>query len=468
MSGTAVLLCSGTGLAGRIADAVLVDDLCTRPAAAAAALREAGATRAVLGLCDRQPSSELLHALRAAGAVPFGIEAAVLGTRSPAEAGLLVAALRAKLDALATEDRGRPMLVGGGLSRRSLLRLSPAVTRTPVAVVDEAECVGSDRCGLCGNACPVGAIDLRGSVPVVDEVACDACGRCVPRCPRGAVRLAGASTAQLEAQLDVLVPAVPGVVIACRSADVDAPDGWPVVRLPTLGLVSAGWFLQLAARGASVRLAPCAEECLGEARDAERFAADVVHAAGDPRGGPELRLRLDEPRASADAVRLLARPERPFLLVDDASPLGVLELLPGRCTVCGACATACPTDALVLETDRAAVALRHDPAACVACGRCAEVCPEGSLRVTRAVDSERLRRGPFELAVAEVEACAVCGDDLPPLPMRLRLRDLLPGVAAATPLELCAACAAARPAYDRTSSSDTRGMRDGREGNGGG
>jgi len=150
-------------------------------------------------------------------------------------------------------------------------------------------------------------------------------------------------------------------------------------------------------------------------------------------------------------------------VVEDASsPLGVLAIAPELCTLCGACAIACPTSALQLRRDAAGVVLCHEPSACVACGRCAVECPEDALSVTRAVDIARLNRGSLELIRAQVEPCAACGVELPPLPLRRRLRVLLPSMADA-PLDLCAECAA-RSAYDQSHLSTERKLTWARQG----
>lgn len=466
MSATAILVCSGTGLSVDAVDGaevVAVDDLCSRPDAAAAALRELGATRVVLGLCDRTASSDLVHALRKAGASPFGIEAVVVGGRDPAASRLLIAALRARLDALAPDDNGKAVLATNGFSRRALFQIVPAVTHAPVAMVDEGACVGSARCGLCAEACPERAIGVAGPQPVVDDRTCTACGRCVPACPHDALRLAGSSTAQIEAQLERLLPTAPGIVFACRSADIEAPPGWPVVELPTLGLVSPGWLLQLRARGVEVQLAPCGGPCCAGAREPEAFADRMLNAIGEPQRTGEAPLHLAEPLATVAAVRRLAPRHATFVLEDDASPLGRVELAVSRCTLCGACANACPTSALQLSEGGGEIVLCHEPSACVACGRCVGACPEDALAVTRAVDMARLNRGTLQLVGAKVEPCAACGRELPPLPLRRRLRALLPSMADA-PLDLCAGCAARRQAYDQSDLATERKLKWERQG----
>jgi ferredoxin len=443
MSDTAVLVCSDCGLASlRGARFAAVEHLCTRPRAAAAAFRGLEARRVVLAVCEQRDYEEHLTALRAAGVDPFGVERVVIGSRPPDEARRLIRAAVAKLDALPAGETGKPSAVRGALSRRALFSLASIVAESPVAVIDEAACLGSRRCGLCASACPEPAIQGSLGVPTVDATTCTACGACVPGCPTAALRLAGSSVAQIEAQLGELVPGVDGIVFACASARTTAPPGWALIELPTLALLTPGWVLQVRARGAEVKLEPCGGPCCA---GASQVAALAARFAGmpPPEQLAEPPITLREPHATADGVTRLAAMTATDVVQSGASPLGMLAFDDTRCTLCSACASACPTRALRFEETAAANALIHDPAACVACGRCAEICPEQAIGVRRGIDVERLRRGATELLRAGRERCGVCGTELPPRPLRRRVNELLGQPEA--PLGLCSLCAASLP-----------------------
>jgi ferredoxin len=441
MSGGAVLLCTHAGVAPP-PGATLVERLCERPAAAATALRETGATRVVLGLCEQQPSPALLAELRRAGAEPFGVAPVDLAGRAPADALALIAGAQARLDALAPDERGRPVLTDGRVSRRALFSFAAAIAHAPVAVVDEGRCAGTARCGGCVESCPVDAIAATTPVPTVDPGACTACGRCIPACPRGALRLSGAATEQIEAQLDRLVQAFRGVVFACASAGAEAPAGWALVELPTLALVTPGWLLQLHTRGVEVELAPCGDACCSGVAAVEACARRVLEQAGEPAARTVGQLRLREPDASAGAIRALATPGATAVIADDAAALGLVDVDPERCTLCSACETACPAQALRLdESASAGSVLRFSAGRCVACGRCASACPEGAIEVRRGLDFARLLQGEVDLVRAAAERCGSCGRPLAPAAMRRRLHELL-GRDEDSALDLCAPCAA--------------------------
>ena len=380
-------------------------------------------------------------------AEPFGIAPVDLHGRPPAEAERLLAAAASRLDALADGERGRPTLNTGAVSRRTLLSPGGAVTSAPAAMLDERACAGTSRCGLCLDTCPASAIAAGSRVPMIDVNACTGCGRCVPRCPHGALHLSGTSTGQVEAQLAELATGFDGVVLVCAAAEAEVPAGWALVELPTLALVTVGWLLQLHARGLDVALAPCDGPCCAGARAVEELAGRVLERAAVPPRMPPGEIRLGEPAATAEALRLLSTETAAGAIPAAAAPLGLLTLSEERCTLCSACATACPTGALSFDETTEDTLLTFAAAHCVGCGRCVAACPEQALAVERGIDLERLVRGTVELVRDARERCSACGAELPPRPMRRRLRELVPRYADA-PLELCAGCAARAPASE--------------------
>ncbi len=366
--GTVILLCSdlaGDGLdlgdlEGALGDrlpevtVVVVEHLCERPAAAAPALRTAGAARAVIGVCRRRvPEAELRGRIRSGGSSSCDVDVVrVPRTRGVAAAATALAAAAARLALMPSGEPSRAVPTPGGFSRAALFRLAPAVSLLPVAAVDAERCIGVSRCGLCVEACPAHAISSRDDTATVVSSACETCGRCVPACPVGAVHIAGATRSQLQVQLAALLagPSPAGVLFACAGAvesldDEPALDDWAVVELPALAVATPGWVLQTLAGGAPrVHLRPCAGECCSPWREGgaslelcrallpAALAGRVTAGARAPSarvlaGAPPVgvhRLELAEPQATTLALRSLGVDD--LVVEHPAAPLGLVDV----------------------------------------------------------------------------------------------------------------------------------------------
>lgn len=442
MSPTAVLVCSGAGIESASAGetTVFIDDLCNSPAAAGQALKKLGATRAVLGLCgEARAPHGLRSALRSAGAEPFGVEAIALsGAANPH--GLLAAA-EAKLARLSADEPGKPVLSTRPLDRRALFSRNALLDYRPVAVVDEQLCVGSARCGLCADACPTDAIEQGEGYPQIDATACTACATCILRCPTGAIHLSGAAPAQVAAQLEQLLEFADGIVLACANAEgAAAPQGWALLTLPTLALVTVGWILQIRTRGRQVRLLGCGGPCCSAAAGTEAFAQRILADQRWPRPGEATGVPLSEPTATVEACERISTTSESASIEGKESPLGLVELDADRCTLCGVCALSCPTRALQLDESEDRTTLRYEHGTCTGCEQCVRRCPENALGLRRAISPSLLAQGRVSLLGAPHEACTGCGAALPPAPLRRRVGELLPDMAGSH-LNMCATCA---------------------------
>ncbi len=420
------------------AGVTVVEHLCEDPYAALAAVRRAGADRVVLGLCERLPDARYRRILVEGGVHAFGVEAVVLSGHDGASRAALLAGAAARLALLPAEEPGRTGGGSGSVSRRAFLTLHRAPAVEPIAVVDPELCVGAGRCGLCAHVCPERAVDISGARPAVRAAACTACARCVRECPVGAIHISGASPAQIEAQLEALVPAFARITIACRLAGATVPAGSALIELPSLGIVTPGWLLGLRARGVEVTVVPCCGPCCAHIPATLAWAARIEPGPADHQSAGLVRLR--EPQATVEA---LARTRDGDLrLESDASPLGVLQVDTDACSLCGACAHSCPTEAIAFAEEGATASLTFDARSCTGCGLCVRDCPEDALSVRREIDVRRLRRGAVTVASAPLGACEDCGDLLPPRPVRRRVAERL-GWTDDT-VELCARCATQR------------------------
>jgi len=468
--------------------AVVVRDLCS--------LRElpGGVQRTVLGVCPNGPSrADVQTAARRSRLDPFAVEsvdlarASALGNpaRRVERAAASLTARAAGLTELrpSKPDSLRMRLPEGRVSRRSLLSLG-AVTYQPVAAIDPATCVGTERCGLCVALCRFAAIAPTRPQPTVAKDACTACAACVSGCPVDAIALPGADLARFEAELAVLCrDLLAGLLVSCGGWSPNVSPGDTVellsLAVPCLSIVTPGWILQALAGGApAVLLAGCGDACTAGSTERIRrhvaYCREVLTVLGveeassrvrlhvqgaedtadlfsiplsDPLTTDRERVRLVEPWATADGLLRIAGDTGATRTVS-GGPLGVVSVETDGCTLCGSCVAACPTTAVGLETGPVVTTLTFDPSRCVACGNCAEICPEHVIMVERGTDLETLRAGRRTLKAGPIMRCRMCGRTIAPAAMIERIRALLPNESdelLATMTELCNNCRALTP-----------------------
>lgn len=318
---------------------------------------------------------------------------------------------------------------------------------------------GNYACGLCQEACPVGAIVLADGQPVLHGE-CIGCGRCAAACPSGAIEAEGFA-----------LSAVPGataeeVCVDCWRVPFEAsPAG--ALRVPCLGGVSAGWLTALAERagdrpihlldrghctdcpaGAAVAelrttvtevrtqlfqcgqpldalpaittlptplpLAPAIPGSDAEIRIGRR--AFFRNLAGGIARGAEAVTRSAQ--ADDDAIVVLREPAQPVDRMRTVTALAAIarrhgrelpgQVLPqislGECSGHGICARVCPTGALQHKETAGHAELSFNATRCIACGQCARTCPDRAIRV----QPEGGRSAYEVLARWEAKTCASC------------------------------------------------------------
>ncbi len=99
------------------------------------------------------------------------------------------------------------------------------------------------------------------------------------------------------------------------------------------------------------------------------------------------------------------------------TPIEVDELYRGKpvidpqlCVGCGACATACPPQAISVEDEGGEKVWRLFCGRCIFCARCQEVCPVGAITLSREFELASRSRNDLVSEVRLAQArCGVCG-----------------------------------------------------------
>lgn len=120
----------------------------------------------------------------------------------------------------------------------------------------------------------------------------------------------------------------------------------------------------------------------------------------------------DEKRAMAfwalDHLHAHAPQQRPVITLPAGAPFGAAEVSEKACTLCLACVSACPGQALQDGYDRPE--LRFIESNCLQCGMCTRVCPEDAIWISpRFLFDAEARRQPRVLYQEQPFECVSCG-----------------------------------------------------------
>ncbi len=111
--------------------------------------------------------------------------------------------------------------------------------------------------------------------------------------------------------------------------------------------------------------------------------------------------------------------------LDPGAPFGAVVLDGDACTLCLACVSACPVQALTDNPDRPM--LRFTESLCVQCGLCAETCPEDAITLAPRIDIAAWDAPRRVLREEEPFCCTRCGKAFGSASTIARVREKLTG-----------------------------------------
>lgn len=320
---------------------------------------------------------------------------------------------------------------------------------------------GAGGCRRCIDACPALAISSAGDKVSVDSNLCQGCGLCAMTCPSGAMRYAYPRPADSLGALQSAIAAWRGKAadaptVAFFSAEnpraQDIPDSPRLLPAAVEEAAAAGletWLCMLAfgASGVAVfadnpRLARLAREQADVAcaiTGALGFR-DAVHVYEDP---AEMRAQEEPPLvpsasflpdddkrtmffAALDHLLQAASESPEPAALPAGAPFGEIVVNEDACTLCMACAGACPASAVRAAGDLPRLNFVEEN--CLQCGLCEKACPEDAISLRpRLVFDPASRRRTRVLNEDQPVTCLACNKPFAGARMIRRIEEKLQG-----------------------------------------
>lgn len=320
-------------------------------------------------------------------------------------------------------------------------------------------------CTKCLDNCPIGAVTPDGAKVAFNTNICEGCGSCASVCPTGAASYKYPSFEDLIGQLSAMTTAyvkagdktgsqAPQLLIHNRengSALIEAlarfGDGLPAHVLPfdmhqvtiadhifmTYALASGvAKITILAHRAMADELTPLAHETALANHFANALFEDGASRietiiTDDPDELAAALWQQDKPAPPATTRMTTSGEKRQILRLATAAlqeqstyegetfplpqgaPYGKVNVNPAACTLCLACVSACPTNALGDHPDKPQLTFIEN--ACVQCGLCRKTCPESAISLEPRYHLTKQALTPVVLHEEEPFHCIRCNKE---------------------------------------------------------
>ncbi|MCE4599784.1 MAG: 4Fe-4S binding protein [Desulfurococcales archaeon] len=320
-------------------------------------------------------------------------------------------------------------------------------------------------CSICVDLCPYYA--LKGKPPSVVVDACTSCGLCLHVCPVEALSMPRTTVDGVEYYASIISRSLDagGLVLIVSLRDLGElyevehdKLRSPLLVFPVDSIVEVTPYMlaRLGLKGLypviyapslkriEPRMADVLEEIasIGLAYVAEALNEVVVKT------GSVLKPKEDLPGDPRRYVRELVHLTMGEALLSIPAS-GVVYVDGDKCTLCGACVTPCPTNALEVKGDEGVKLLfKYDN--CIACKVCEKSCPEDAITVKW--EAKRGLKGMVvEEAYSDIARCISCGAPIGSVKLvekveaRLKERGVVGSVLES--IRLCNSCKAKRVSF---------------------
>ena len=332
-------------------------------------------------------------------------------------------------------------------------------------------------CNKCLDLCPTGAITDAGDIVAIDTGICGGCGFCHAVCPTGAISYQYPQRTDLLNSVQNLIATYvnaggkdPAILFYSEpfGAELIAAmarfgRGLPanvipvVLHAPTLpGHVEMSAVLASGANQIMFLTDPKSTESIEGLKQEIKLTEEILTGFGLNSGKRILLINESDPSAVESVIwenhqeknlvhsnfqlvgtkrdivhlafaKLLEQSElKPDIIpLSDLSPYGKVEINESACTLCMACASACPSSAIVDTPGEPK--LRFVEAACVQCKICVNTCPESALSLVPQLNLTVESKQPVTLKEEEPFNCIECGTPFATKSSITKISDMLAG-----------------------------------------
>lgn len=302
--------------------------------------------------------------------------------------------------------------------------------------------VGVEACRQCIDHCPTEAIISIGEEISVSPNLCQGGGVCATVCPTGAIRYTYPSREDSLKRLNTMLetylhnggqePHVAIVAEEDRDSVGELPANYLVLIVEELASVGLEvWMMALSIGARRIHLLkpwPLPGKVEEALTDQLQVADEVLKGLGYPAGMvsfynentsetvmPEIAVSslpaLTEKRSFAyfaiDHLYRQAEAPADLVTLGFGSPFGRIQVNKADCTLCLACTSVCPSQAIGAGEGRPQLIFHESK--CVQCGMCAEACPEKAITLEpRLITNPDLRRRGEVINEDEPFCCIQC------------------------------------------------------------
>lgn len=315
-------------------------------------------------------------------------------------------------------------------------------------------------CSKCLDLCPAGAIGEEGDGIIIDDGICGGCGSCHSSCPTGAISYTYPQRSDFIRKAQLLIDTYlelggekPEILIHDEQygneiirAIARHGGGLPANLLPLavhsiamVGHVEMGALIASGAQQVFLLADPRKQEEFGGLEE-ETALLEIILEGMQEETGTRLHLLVDpdpeviekqlrqsaslpnmeknafDPvgskrdiaRSTFSALRAATTSEIEVIALPDTAPYGLIDINQDSCTLCMACVSACPADAMMDTPGEPR--LRFIESSCVQCGLCVKTCPEKALSTNARLNMSPSAMQPVTLKEEEPFCCTVCGE----------------------------------------------------------